>query len=53
MLRALLDRILSDGRSPAYGHGARYLSILMDLASRLPADAGLEDHASHVAGITP
>jgi hypothetical protein len=51
LYRALLDRILSDGRSPAYGHGARYLSILMDLAPRLPADAGVEDHGSYVTGI--
>jgi hypothetical protein len=40
LYRALLDEILASARSAAYGHGARYLERLDDLAGDLPDDAG-------------
>ena len=34
LYRALLDEILASGRSAAYGHGARYLARLDEMAGK-------------------
>lgn len=47
LYRALLDDILARARSPAYGHGARYLAKLDDLEPEGLAGAGLVDHESY------
>ncbi len=45
LYRALLGDILDRGRSPAYGHGARYLATLDRLADRIGDDWGnIEQH---------
>jgi len=53
LYRALLNDILARGKSPAYGHGARYLAKLGDLAALIPADAvaDLEDHTAYCQGL--
>lgn len=51
LYRALLDDILVRARSPAYGHGARYLARLYDLSRDDLADMGLADHESYRAGL--
>ena len=47
LYRALIDDILGRGNSAAYGHGARYLAKLSDLANA--GDA--QDHASYLTGL--
>ena len=51
LYRALLDDILDRGRSPAYGHAARYLAKLGDLSDGDLASAGLIDHDAYRAGL--
>ncbi len=51
LYRALLDDILDRGRSPAYGHAARYLATLEDLSTGDLASAGLTDHDDYRAGL--
>lgn len=51
LYRALLNDILDRKRSPAYGHGARYLARLAHLVASLPADMPIEDHAVYFAGL--
>ncbi len=51
LYRALLDGILAAAKSPAYGHGARYLARLAVLAERTPPDARVAPHAEYVAGL--
>lgn len=51
LYRALLDAILARAKSPAYGHGARYLARLGELAGRLPEDAGQESHTTYISGL--
>jgi hypothetical protein len=51
LYRALLDRILEAGKSNAYGHGARYLSTLDSLASRIPDEAGIPSHETYRAEV--
>jgi hypothetical protein len=48
LYRALLNDILGRGRSPAYGHGARYLAKLQDLSEQAPADSRIDNHATYV-----
>jgi hypothetical protein len=47
LYRALIDNILGRGNSAAYGHGARYLTKLSDLANADDA----EGHAGYLAGL--
>lgn len=49
--RALLDDILKQGRSQAYGHGARHLARLEMLAERLDPGALEPDHSGYRAGL--
>jgi hypothetical protein len=51
LYRALLNHILGRGKSQAYGHAARYLSRLADLARDLSDDPRVESHATFVVGI--
>ena len=53
LYRALLDDILARARSKAYGHGARYLAALTELAPLADplCPEGLPDHADYVAGL--
>ncbi len=51
LYRALLDDILHRARSQAYGHAARYLARLDDLANGDLASAGLIDHDAYRAGL--
>lgn len=51
LYRALLNDILTRGKSQAYGHGARYLARLADLARGVREDSRLENHATYLAGI--
>jgi len=52
LYRALLNDILGRGKSPAYGHGARYLAKLGELAERVPSDdSDLEDHVAYCLGL--
>jgi len=51
LYRALLNDILVRAKSQAYGHGARYLTRLGELAGRTPEDSGLEDHAAYLADL--
>ncbi len=44
LYRALIDDILGRGRSPAYGHAARYLAKLALIHADEIADVGLPDH---------
>lgn len=39
LYRTLIEDMLAKSRSAAYGHGARYLGVLDDLAPQLPAGA--------------
>jgi hypothetical protein len=48
LYRALIDDILARARSPAYGHAARYLARLDDLAGRAEPASDL-DHDSYRA----
>ena len=47
LLRALLDDILDRGRSPAYGHAARYLAKLDALAAQTDHVAAEEPHEAY------
>lgn len=51
LYRVLLNAILARAKSPAYGHGARYLARLGELAGRFPEDAGQESHATYISGL--
>lgn len=51
LYRSLLDDILTRARSPAYGHGARYLSRLDDLKPEGLAAAGMTGHDTYRAGL--
>jgi hypothetical protein len=51
LYRALLDDILLQARSPAYGHGARYLARLAELGIDGIAPAGFLDHAGYRAAL--
>lgn len=47
LYRALIDEILDRGRSPAYGHGARYLAVLDQIAGRIErAWVDIEEHVA-------
>jgi hypothetical protein len=47
LYRSLLDDILARARSPAYGHGARYLAKLDELETEGLADTGMTDHETY------
>ncbi len=47
LYRALIDDILARGNSAAYGHGARYLARLSDLANA----EDVADHCGYLAGL--
>ncbi|CAO4165972.1 DUF6880 family protein [Methylorubrum aminovorans] len=49
LYRALIDDILDRGRSPAYGHGARHLTRLAELARELAPGELAPSHADYVA----
>ncbi|GEL41400.1 hypothetical protein MEX01_19910 [Methylorubrum extorquens] len=49
LYRALIDDILERGRSPAYGHGARHLTRLGELARELAPGDLTPSHAEYVA----
>ena len=49
LYRALIDLILEQGRSQAYGHAGRYFARLNALASRTPEDANRVSHATYKA----
>lgn len=49
LYRALLDDILAQARSPAYGHGARYLAKLDALDAGALTALGLPDHETYRA----
>jgi hypothetical protein len=51
LYRALLDDILTRARSPAYGHGARYLAKLDELETEGLAEAGVSDHETYRAAL--
>ena len=51
LYRALLDDILTRARSPAYGHGARYLAKLDEHEPDELAAMGLTDHDTYRAGL--
>jgi hypothetical protein len=51
LYRSLLDDILARGRSPAYGHGARYLAKLDELETKGLAEAGVSDHETYRAAL--
>jgi hypothetical protein len=53
LYRSLLDEILASGRSPAYGHGARYLARLDDLVGRFEAAStvAIDTPATYRAGL--
>ena len=53
LYRALLDDILTRARSKAYGHGAKYLGKLADVAGEADAarPTGMESHAAYLAGL--
>jgi hypothetical protein len=51
LYRALLNDILARAKSPAYRHGARYLTRLSELAVRVPEDTGLENHVTYLLRI--
>ncbi len=48
LYRALIDDILGRAKSPAYGHGARYLAKLTALAEEISDGQGVEDHAAYL-----
>jgi len=47
LYRTLLDQILHDGRSKAYGHAVRYYSRLDALADRIETDGIHNTHATY------
>jgi hypothetical protein len=47
LYRALLDDILARAKSPAYGHGAKYLVHLDLLAQQVTDWQSLPDHGSY------
>jgi len=49
--RALLDAILARGYAKAYGHGARYLLELRDLAKRIDNYRGHPSHESYESSL--
>lgn len=49
--RALLDAILARGYAKAYGHGARYLLELRDLATRIDDYRGHPAHESYESAV--
>ncbi len=49
LYRALIDDILERGRSPAYGHGARHLQILGELAEEFAPGDLTPSHGEYVA----
>lgn len=51
LYRALLDDILARAKSPAYGHGARYLARLDELAAHNLVTPGLPDHDAYRAAL--
>lgn len=51
LYRALVDDILERGRSPAYGHGARHLTRLGELARELAPGDLVPDHEAYVAAL--
>ena len=51
LYRALLDDILTRGKSQAYGHGARYLAKLDSLAAEIPAWGGIDNHVAYTLGL--
>ena len=51
LYRALLDDILTRGKSQAYGHGARYLAKLESLAEEIPDWDGIDSHVAYALGL--
>ena len=51
LYRALLNDILGRGKSPAYGHGARYLANLAALAEDIADWQTLDNHATYALGL--
>lgn len=51
LYRALIDDILERGRSPAYGHGARHLTRLADLARDIAPGDLTPSHEAYVAAL--
>ena len=51
LYRALLDSILSRAQTRAYGHGARYLDVLGQLAAAVPDWGEIAPHPPYVAGL--
>jgi hypothetical protein len=52
LYRALIDSILGQARSPAYGHAARYLTKLDQLSTGIEgASFGLSDHDAYRAAL--
>ena len=51
LYRALLNDILVRAKSPAYGHGARYLANLSGLAEKISDAQGVENHATYLAAL--
>ena len=52
LYRALLDDILNRGRSPAYGHAARYLEKLDALAAHEDAASSIDPHPAYRAALS-
>ena len=50
--RALLGDILDQARSPAYGHGARYLAKLDAMGPQVDDAAGIETHERYREALT-
>ena len=51
LYRALINDILVRAKSPAYGHGARYLAKLSALAEENSDGEGIEDHATYLLAL--
>lgn len=51
LYRALLNDILGRGKSPAYGHGARYLARLATLAEGIGDWKSLDNHVAYALGL--
>ncbi|MEE7456638.1 hypothetical protein MPAR168_01495 [Methylorubrum populi] len=51
LYRALIDDILERGRAPAYGHGARHLARLGELARELAPGDLSPSHEAYAAGL--
>lgn len=49
LYRALIDTILAQARSKAYGHAARYFARLHALGTRIPSEAPLASHETYKA----